>query len=89
VARVFFTQNLARHVRCPDEEIVGTTVRAVLDGYFARHPHARSYVLDEHGSLRPHVVVFIGEARATDRVALGDAVPLDAEVWVMQALSGG
>jgi hypothetical protein len=64
-------------------------VRAVLDGYFARHPHARSYVLDERGGLRPHVVVFVGEARASDRAALADPVPAGAEVWVMQALSGG
>ncbi len=89
MARVFFTQNLRRHVACPEEEIAGATVREVLDGYFARHPRVRSYVLDEHGELRHHVVVFVGEARATDRIGLGDAVPPGAEVWVMQALSGG
>jgi hypothetical protein len=89
VARVFFTQNLARHVRCPEEEVAGATLRSVLDGYFARHPHARSYILDERGGLRAHVVVFVGGARASDREALGDAVAPDAEVWVMQALSGG
>ncbi|MGZ3426258.1 MAG: MoaD/ThiS family protein [Polyangia bacterium] len=64
-------------------------MREVLEAYFGAHPHARSYVLDEHGSLRPHVVVFIGDARASDRVALSDSVTPDAEVWVMQALSGG
>jgi sulfur-carrier protein len=89
VARIFFTQNLTRHVHCPEEDVAGTTVRAVLDGYFERHPDARSYVLDERGGLRPHVVVFVGQARATDRSALADPVPPEAEVWVMQALSGG
>lgn len=89
MARVCFTQNLARHVRCPEAEVGGATVREVLDGYFAAHPQARSYVLDEHGALRPHVVVFIGETRASDRVTLGDAVPAGAELWIMQALSGG
>jgi hypothetical protein len=89
MAKVCFTQNLQRHVRCPDEEVVGATVREVLDGYFVRHPSARSYVVDEQGALRPHVVVFVGEARATDRVALTDAVPAGVELWVMQALSGG
>jgi len=89
MARVCFTQNLARHVRCPEEEIAGVTVREVLDGYFARHPQARSYVVDEQGALRPHVVIFVGEARATDRVALRDPVPAGAELWIMQALSGG
>jgi molybdopterin synthase sulfur carrier subunit len=89
VARVCFTQNLARHVRCPEADAAGATVREVLDAYFAAHPHARSYVLDEHGGLRPHVVVFVGEARASDRTRLADPVAPDAEVWVMQALSGG
>ena len=87
--RVCFTQNLQRHVRCPEEDVAGATVREIVDAYFARYPHARSYVLDEHGALRPHVVIFIGEARAFDREALSDAVPADAEVWIMQALSGG
>ena len=84
--RVCFTQNLQRHVRCPDEEVAGATVREVVEGYFARHPEVRSYVLDEHGALRRHVVVFIGENRAS---ALSDAVPEGAELWIMQALSGG
>jgi molybdopterin converting factor small subunit len=87
--RVCFTQNLQRHVRCPEEDVAGATVRELVDAYFARHPHARSYVLDEHGALRPHVVIFVGEARATDRQSLSDAVPAGAEVWIMQALSGG
>jgi hypothetical protein len=87
--RVCFTQNLQRHVRCPDEEVAGATVREVVDDYFARHPHARSYILDEHGALRPHVVIFVGESRASDRVRLSDAVPAGAEIWIMQALSGG
>jgi sulfur-carrier protein len=89
VARVCFTQNLARHVRCPEADAAGSTVREVLDAYFGAYPHARSYVLDEHGGLRPHVVVFVGDARASDRIALADPVAIDAEVWVMQALSGG
>jgi sulfur-carrier protein len=89
VARVCFTQNLARHVRCPDADASGATVREVLDSYFAAHPQARSYVLDEHGALRPHVVVFVGATRASDRTAHADAVTPDAELWVMQALSGG
>ncbi len=86
MARVCFTQNLQRHVSCPEEDVAGTTVHEVMEHYFARHPHARSYVLDEHGGLRRHVVVFIGENRAS---SLGDEVPAGAEVWIMQALSGG
>lgn len=89
MARVCFTQNLRRHVGCPEEEVEGATVREVLDRYFAGHPLVRSYVLDEHGALRQHVLVFVGEARVTDREGLGERVPPGAELWVMQALSGG
>jgi molybdopterin synthase sulfur carrier subunit len=89
VARVCFTQNLQRHVRCADESVDGATVRQVLDGYFARHPEARSYVLDERGALRPHVVIFVGDTRVADRNELSEPVPADAELWIMQALSGG
>jgi hypothetical protein len=89
VARVCFTQNLTRQVACPDEDVSGTTVREVLDSYFARNPDARSYVLDEHGAMRSHVVIFVGDSRATDRLGLADPVPPEAEVLVTQALSGG
>ena len=89
MARVCFTQNLRRHVGCPDDEVGGATLREVLDGYCGRHPRVRAYVLDEQGGLRPHVVVFIGDARASDRIRLADPVPPGVEVWVMQALSGG
>jgi hypothetical protein len=89
VARIFFTQNLARHVKCGEADVAGATLREVLDRYFDGNPQARSYVLDEHGALRPHVTVFIDGAAAGDRERLGDQVAAAAEVWVMQALSGG
>lgn len=89
MARLHFTPNLRRHVACPEEEAAGATVRAVLDDYFSRHPLVRGYVLDEHGGLRQHVLVFVGQERVTDRAGLGEPVGADAEVWVMQALSGG
>lgn len=46
-------------------------------------------MLDEHGRLRKHVVVFVDGTMVADRVALTDAVGPDSEVFVMQALSGG
>ena len=64
-------------------------MRAVLEAYFQRHPGVRGYVLDEQGALRHHVVVFVGGAQARDRQGLSDAVADEAEVYVMQALSGG
>jgi hypothetical protein len=87
--RVSFTRNLERHIACPDEEVEGATVREVLDCVFARNPAARSYVLDEQGALRRHVAVFVGGVAVRDRERLGDAVSPGAEIYVMQALSGG
>lgn len=84
-----FTEHLLRHVQCPNEHVTGDTARAALDAYFTRHPIVRSYVLDEQGCLRKHVVVFIDGRQLRDRAALSDAVADDSELYVMQALSGG
>ncbi|MDB4936802.1 MAG: Molybdopterin converting factor, partial [Labilithrix sp.] len=54
--RLELTSHLARHVVCPPEDVPGATVREALDAYFAKHPLVRTYVLDEQGMLRRHVV---------------------------------
>lgn len=87
--RVVFTTALERHVACPPESVDGATVRAALDAYFARHAAARAYVLDDQGALRHHVVVFVDGVQVRDRAALGEPVAPAAEIYVMQALSGG
>lgn len=89
VPRVAFTSSLQRHVTCPAESVEGGSVRSALDAYFARHPQVRSYVLDEQGALRHHVVVFVGSIQVRDRTQLADPVGDGDEIWVMQALSGG
>jgi hypothetical protein len=87
--RVVFTGNLQRHVACPPSEGAGATVREVLASVFARVPKAEGYVLDEHGALRHHMVVFVDGVAVSDRQGLSDAVTPHSEVFVMQALSGG
>jgi molybdopterin converting factor small subunit len=89
MARVVFTANLQRHVACPPADAPGATVREVLDALFARNERARGYVLDDQGALRRHMIVFINGDQIRDRVHLSDPVPAGAEVYVMQALSGG
>ena len=89
MATVRFTRNLERHVDCPPEEVPGATVRDVLDEVFRRHDRVRGYILDECGSLRQHVVVFVDGAAVRDRENLTDAVADTSELYVMQALSGG
>jgi hypothetical protein len=87
--RVVFTENIQRHVACPPCDVSGGTVREVLDAVFATNERARGYVLDEHGAVRKHMIVFINGKMIHDRILLSDPVPDAAEVYVMQALSGG
>lgn len=86
---VRFTRNLERHVDCPAAEVAGETVRAALEAYFADRPAVRSYVLDDGGSLRRHMVIFVDGRPVSDRAGLGDRLEDESVLDVMQALSGG
>lgn len=89
MARVVFTSNLQQHLECPPADAAGRTVREVLESVFRENPRARSYVLDDQGAVRKHMVVFVNGIAIADRAGLTDPVPERAEVYVMQALSGG
>jgi len=87
--RVRFTPHLQRHIDSPPREVSGATVGEILDAVFADNPRLRGYLLDDQGRLREHLSIFIDDEAVTDREGLGDPVPDDAEVFVLQALSGG
>jgi len=89
VPRVIFTANLQRHLSAPPSQATGRTVRAALESVFAGNPRLRSYVLDDQGRVRHHVVVFVGGQRIKDPVGLSDAVSETDEIFVMQSLAGG
>ena len=89
MARVTFTQNLQRHVACPATDARGATVREVLESVFSANERARTYVLDDQGALRRHVVAFVDGVQVRDRINLSDPVNPASDVYVMQALSGG
>lgn len=89
MATVTFTPNLQRHVECPPTAVDGTMVAEVLAAVFADNPRLRGYVVDERGVLRKHMVVFVDGRQIVDRERLSDPVGPDAEIYVMQALSGG
>ena len=89
MVKVSFTQNLQRHVVSNSCEVRGATVREVLDAVFAQAPVLRSYVVDDQGGLRQHMRVFVDGEAMVDREKLSDPVDDGAEVFVMQALSGG
>lgn len=87
--QLIFTQNIRRHLECPEIRISGKTVHDVLERAFADNPALRDYVLDDQGHLREHINVFVDEQRIDDRENLSDPVAKDSEVFIMQALSGG
>lgn len=89
MARVSFTANLERHVRTTSGDFPGATVREVLDQVFSSNLVLRDYVIDEHGALRRHMMVFVNGQRIADRMTLSDPVPPGGEIYVAQALSGG
>ena len=86
---VRFTQNIQRHIACPPGKVVGGTVRQAMEAIFEDNPPLRSYVLDDQGLLRNHMIVFVNGEVVSDRQHLSDPVTDDAEIDVFQALSGG
>ncbi|GMV28275.1 MAG: hypothetical protein AMXMBFR59_04000 [Rhodanobacteraceae bacterium] len=71
-------------------DVDATTLRDALDAAFASCPPLRGYVVDEQGSLRQHVAVFIDGQVLRDKSDLTRAVlGARSEIYVLQALSGG
>jgi molybdopterin converting factor small subunit len=88
--RVQFTSHLRKFF--PGLEplsIEADTVADLVAALDRRHPGIADYLVDEQGSLRKHVNIFVGETLVSDRKALSDTLDADDEVYVMQALSGG
>lgn len=70
-------------------EVAGERLVDVLDGLFVLHPGLRGYVLDEQGSVRHHVAVFVDGRSLRDKHDLSQSLDAHSEVHVVQALSGG
>lgn len=89
MARLVFTQQLARFVAAPQFDTGAAHLRAALEEAFENNPMLRGYVLDDQGDLRENVVIFIDGRRCTDRRRLDDPLQPASMVYVLQALSGG
>jgi len=70
-------------------EVEGSSLREALEAVFAREPQLRGYVVDEHGTIRHHVVVFLDGVAVDDRQHLLTPVTSTSEIYILQALSGG
>ena len=90
MAKVVLTTNLRKYTGGVTETGAdGDTVRDLLDDLDRRLPGLRAYVVNEAGSLRRHVNVFVDGSMVADRAALSDALRPDSVVHILQALSGG
>ena len=89
MATIHVTPNLQRHVATESAAVSGGTVAEVLQAYFPQYPALRGYVLEDSGALRRHMTIFVDGIAIQDRQNLSDPVPVDGEVFIMQALSGG
>lgn len=91
MAVVRFTSHLQKFFPTLQQNITvaGDTVADVVRALDQRFPGLGAYIVDEHGALRKHVNIFVGEQMVTDRARLQDAVAEGQALFIMQALSGG
>lgn len=69
--------------------IEGKTVAEILHRLDDVYPNMSDYLIDEHGALRHHINIFIGDRMIDDRDNLSDEIASDEEILIFQALSGG
>ncbi len=90
MANVHFTPALKRFVpNLKMVEVDGTTVAEILRGVDREFPGLVNYLIEDNGSLRKHVNIFINNTFIHDRTTLTDPVRSEDAVHIIQALSGG
>ncbi len=90
MATVKFTSALNRFFPdLKDLQVDAQNVGEVITKAEELFPGIRGYLLEEDGSLRKHVNIFIDEDLIRDRNKLTDQVAPSNEVLIFQALSGG
>lgn len=90
MARIKFTYALKRFFPTLTEiETQAKTVGEALKTAEDHFPGIKSYIVDEHGALRKHVIIFIGSEQISDKEKLSDEIMDNEEIYIFQALSGG
>lgn len=88
--QVELTSQLAQLANCPAvQSAVGGSLSETLQSLFAEHAELRQHLLDESGAVRAHLAVFVDGQMINDRANLDIPVGDEAQIFVMQALSGG
>ena len=65
------------------------TVGEALDRLWQQHVGLRDRVVNERGSLRPHVNIFLNEDNVRRKQLLETALPENCEITILPAVSGG
>lgn len=90
MAKIKFTSALNRFFPELEEmQVRGQSVLEVLLEVNRKHPGLNNYLLEEDGTLRKHVNIFLQNEMINDRSHLSDKVGDNDEILVFQALSGG
>ncbi len=69
----------------PEQEVDGVTVVAVLRGLEDLHPAVAGWILDERGTIRRHINVFVNGERGGEETTVAPGDRLE----VLPAITGG
>ena len=90
MVKVKFTSALKQFF--PDlsaQELEGASIKEVIMSIESIYPGMQDYLLEEDGSHRRHVNIFVRGEMMVDRHRLSDTLTDGDEVLIFQALSGG
>ncbi|MGI9097627.1 MAG: MoaD/ThiS family protein [Solirubrobacteraceae bacterium] len=69
----------------PEHRVDGATVNEVLQGLEREHAALEGWILDERGTIRQHINVFVSAEPATAETPVG----ADERIEILPAISGG
>lgn len=67
----------------------GAHLASALHALFFQYPGLRDRILTESGELRRHVNIFVGNENVRYTGGLTTPIPLDSEISIVPAISGG
>jgi molybdopterin converting factor small subunit len=72
-----------------EQELESTSIKEIITSIESIYPGMQDYLLEEDGSLKKHVNIFVRDEMMVDRHRLSDTLTDGDEVLIFQALSGG
>ena len=89
MVQIEFASSIQRYAQIEPVRCEATTLKEALECAFEQQPSLRGYVLDDQGSVRKHVTIFVNDQTIGDRDQLSDSLEPGDAIYVFQALSGG